>query len=114
MTPREKDLLDWIASYSAEKGYAPNFAEMVTAMGVNSKSRIFDLVTSLERQGFVRRTPHRSRSIEVVLRPTENALLRPRLVARLKATGHVVDDGEGDIIVATLEEFETILREVLG
>lgn len=114
MTPREKALLDWIASYSTEKGYAPNFAEMVTAMGVSSKSRIFDLVTSFERQGFVRRTPHRNRSIEVIARPTENAHLGPRILARLKAEDCFISDEDGEVFVCQADLFRRILREVLG
>lgn len=109
MTPREHDLLIWIGGFIAERGYSPSSEEMATAMGLASKSGVIRLIDSLEAQGFVRRRAHAQRSIEVV-----SSLLRHRLLARLKATGHVVDDGEGDIIVATLDEFETILREVLG
>lgn len=114
MTPREHDLLIWIGGFISEKGYSPSSEEMATAMGLASKSGVIRMIDSLEGQGFVRRRAHAQRSIEVVSSPVDAALLRHRLLARLRATGHVVDDGEGDIIVATLDEFETILREVLG
>lgn len=67
MTPRQKDLLEFIRSYSSESGgIAPSYDEMKNAIGVASKSGINRLVCGLEERGLIRRLKQRERSIVVV------------------------------------------------
>lgn len=67
MTPRQKDLLEFIRSYSSESGgIAPSYDEMKNAIGVASKSGINRLVCGLEERGLIRRLKQRERSIVVI------------------------------------------------
>ena len=44
----------------------PSFEEMKVALNLKSKSGIHRLITALEERGFLRRLPHRARSIELL------------------------------------------------
>lgn len=67
ITPRQKDLLDFIKGFYSENGYCASYDEMAAAWGVNSRSTIRRLVCGLEERGFITRIPNRARCIE----PTE-------------------------------------------
>lgn len=66
LTPRQKELLDYIRAYIDELGYSPSFDEMKAAVGLKSKSGIHRLLAALEERGFIRKLPHRARAIELV------------------------------------------------
>lgn len=67
LTPRQKELLDFIRRYTDEQGgISPSYEEMATYVGLQSKSGIHRLVLSLEERGFIRRLENRARSIVVV------------------------------------------------
>ena len=66
LTPRQKELLDFITGFTKATGYSPSFAEMMDGVAVTSKSMIWRLLTGLEERGYIRRLPHRARAIEIV------------------------------------------------
>ena len=66
MTPRQKQLLDYIRAYIAEHEYAPTFTEMRKAMGWRSNNIVFEVLRRLEAEGRIRRRPRAARSVEVV------------------------------------------------
>ena len=66
LTSRQRDLFDFIRSYSTEHGVSPSYDEMWDAIGLASKSRVHDLVVALEERGFIRRLPNRVRSIAIL------------------------------------------------
>ena len=65
MTPKEKQLKDFIALYWEENGYAPSFREMKDGIGCSSTSEIDRLVSGLEAGGHVQTIPGKKRSIKV-------------------------------------------------
>jgi SOS-response transcriptional repressor LexA len=66
LTRRMRALLEFIEAYSAEHGIAPSFDEMRAGIGLQSKSGIHRLVSSLAERGFIRRLPNRARAIETI------------------------------------------------
>lgn len=66
LTPQQRKLYDFIAACLRETGIAPSFAEMRDALGVNSTSRISELVHALEDRRYIRRLPHLARAIEIL------------------------------------------------
>ena len=62
LTPRMRELHDFIVSFEAEHGYSPSYDEMCDGIG-KARSNIHRLVTGLEKRGAVRRVPHAARSI---------------------------------------------------
>lgn len=65
MTPKQKELLDFIKSYSGRNGYCPSYDDMMKALGLRSKSGIHRMVYALKERGYVRLLPNRARSIEL-------------------------------------------------
>jgi len=72
LTPRQRQLLDFIQSYAARHGVPPSFDEMREALDLRSKSGVHRLISSLADRGFIRRLPYRARAIELV--PRRNAI----------------------------------------
>ena len=65
MTPKEKQLKDFIALYWEENGFAPSFEEMQLGIGSASKSEISRLVKGLVRCNQIEVTPYKNRSVRI-------------------------------------------------
>lgn len=68
LTRKQYDLLRYI-DIRLREGVTPSFDEMRSAMSIKSKSGIHRLVSGLEERGFIRRLPHRARTLEIVKLP---------------------------------------------
>ncbi len=68
LTKRQREILDYLASYIGEHGYAPSFEEIATAMKYASLATVHEHLSNLERKGVIRRSFNESRSIEVLSR----------------------------------------------
>lgn len=66
LTVRERAMLTLIEESHAEHGVAPSYQEMMEALLLSSLSRVSELVTALERKGYVRRHPGGYRNIELL------------------------------------------------
>ena len=70
LTERQIELLDIINTAIVSTGVCPSYDEMAAAMGYDSKGgATADKLAALERQGYIRRRPHRIRSIKVLRLP---------------------------------------------
>ena len=65
LTIKQKKLLDYIKSYYQDKDLFPTFDEMKDNLSIKSKSGIYKLLSSLEDKGYIRKTPHKARAIEL-------------------------------------------------
>ena len=65
LTIKQKRLLDYIKSYYQDRELFPTFDEMKDNLSIKSKSGIYKLLSSLEDKGFIRKTPHKARAIEL-------------------------------------------------
>lgn len=65
LTPRQKEVLDFIASYRDKNGYSPSFEEIASELELASLATVHKHVTSLEQKGYLRRRFNESRSLEV-------------------------------------------------
>jgi len=66
LPPRQKFLLTYIETFLTKRGYVPTLAEMAKALGVSSLQAVKDHLAALERKGYIRRSPGRSRAIELL------------------------------------------------
>ena len=79
MTPRQRDLLAFIASYqNANSGVSPSVDEMAAALGLAGKANVVRLLDVLQERGFIHRLKGRARAIEV-LRPATAGGVAPSL-----------------------------------
>jgi DNA-binding MarR family transcriptional regulator len=66
LTRRQADALRFIEKYQSDHGFAPSYAEICKALGLESKSGIHRIVSALEDRGYVARLPGRVRTIKVL------------------------------------------------
>ena len=66
LTKKQLELLIFLEKKITYSVIPPSFEEMKCALNLKSKSGIHRLITALEERGFLRRLPHRARSIEIL------------------------------------------------
>jgi repressor LexA len=66
LTKRQKEILDHIDGFIAERGYAPSFEEIAHHFGYSSLATVHEHLSNLERKGYIRKSYNESRSIELV------------------------------------------------
>src|SRR5262249_34224923 len=66
LTPRQREVYEYIRSFWEARGYAPTIAEIGKHLGLSSPATVHQLVSVLEREGLIRRIKHVSGGIEIV------------------------------------------------
>ena len=66
LTKKQLELLIFLEKKIIYSAIPPSFEEMKSALNLKSKSGIHRLISALEERGFLRRLPHRARSIEIL------------------------------------------------
>jgi repressor LexA len=61
-TPKQRQIYDYIRSYTIERGYAPSLMEIRDHMGLSAVSTVHEHLVNMESKGFVRREEHKARS----------------------------------------------------
>jgi len=60
MTPRQKNVYEFIEKFIAEKGYGPSYVEIKRAIGLRSKSGVHRMVHGLIERGVLKNLPGRT------------------------------------------------------
>jgi len=66
LTSRQRQVYEFIKDSIKEKGYPPSVREIGRALGLKSSSTVHGHLQRLERKGYIRRDPARSRAIEII------------------------------------------------
>jgi len=66
ITARQRRVLDYIRQYFEAHQEAPTIAEIGKEFGMSSSASVHHVVSTLEREGMIRRIPNVSRGIEIV------------------------------------------------
>ncbi|NOX35915.1 MAG: transcriptional repressor LexA [Calditrichaeota bacterium] len=66
LTPRQREVLEFIARYMTERGYAPSYQEIADAFGIASKQGVVRHLEALCRKGYIERDTTTARSIRIV------------------------------------------------
>lgn len=69
LTPKQRQVLDFIVSHIETDDVAPSLEEIARHLGFSSVSNAHQHVEALVRRGFLRRGANRSRDLEVIRRP---------------------------------------------
>src|SRR6266853_1837494 len=105
ITARQRRVLDYIEHYFDAHQEAPTIAEIGKEFGMSSSASAHHVVSTLEREGFIRRIPNVSRGIELVsdeqIRDNDVIVLQSKQVADNGQTVVALIDG-GD---ATVKRF---------
>ena len=73
LTGRQREVLDYLTSYSRDNGYMPSLRETGAHLGVNVNC-VAEHLKTLERKGAITRLASRSRAIKIVNDDTEKAI----------------------------------------
>lgn len=65
LTKRQKDLLDFLASFIEKHGYSPSYEEIAAGMALTSLATVHKHIHSLETKGYLKRGFNQSRSLEI-------------------------------------------------
>ncbi len=117
LTKRQKELLDYLAAYIEQHGYAPTLEEIGRNFALGSLATVHKHLQNLERKGHIRRLPNRSRALEVMPREGARATVQVPLLGRV-AAGIPLEPVEVPESVALPEEMlgrgETFALRVQG
>src|SRR5256712_11159219 len=69
VTPRQKEILEYLGRHIEKKGYAPTIEEIGEHFGLSSLATVHKHLTNLQEKGLIKRAWNRSRALELV--PTE-------------------------------------------
>ena len=116
LSPRQREVYEFIADYSRRHGEAPTLGEMLEHCGLQSKGSLRPILTVLEEHGLIRKRPFKSRGIDVVRWPVEEGQsARPvsgTLLTRTerKVHGYLAEYFEAHHLAPTYEEIQTHLN----
>ena len=65
LTDRQRTILEVIRTSVTTRGYPPSIREIGDAVGLTSTSSVAHQLRTLERKGYLRRDPNRSRAVDV-------------------------------------------------
>ena len=66
ITKRQKDVLDYIKKYVADKGYPPAIREICKGVNLSSPATVFVHMKNLEQMGYIKTTSNKFRTIEIL------------------------------------------------
>ncbi len=94
LTPRQKDVLDYLKYFLRRRGYAPSLEEIGRGLRLRSLATVHKHLRSLETKGYLRRNPGQYRSLELTpLRrgPEENGAGAQLVLAGRIAAGQPLE-----------------------
>jgi repressor LexA len=89
ISPRQREILGFIESQIADRGYPPSVREIGEAVGLTSPSTVHTHLNTLERLGFIRRDPTKPRAIEVRWDSNSGVAMERRPVRHVPLVGDV-------------------------
>ncbi len=106
ITRRQKEVIDFLSSFTTRNGYSPSYEEIAAGLGLNSLATVHKHVTNLQTKGLLQRAHNRSRSIDVIPQRAPRKIMdRLPLMGRI-AAGQPVE---------AIETAETIsLGDIIG
>ena len=86
LTAKQKLILDYLKSEIRRNGYPPTVREICDAVGLSSTSTVHAHLETLEKKGFIRRSPAKNRSTEIL---EENFYTNTRELVNVPIVGRV-------------------------
>jgi repressor LexA len=89
LSGKRLEILDFIDRTQRERGYPPSVREICEAVGLTSTSTVHAHLSTLQKQGFLRRDPTKPRAIEVRYDSSSGAALERRPARHIPLVGEV-------------------------
>ncbi|MEZ5175971.1 MAG: transcriptional repressor LexA [Acidimicrobiia bacterium] len=112
LTTRQREILDLITSTVADRGYPPSVREIGDAVGLRSPSTVHSHLSTLAKEGFIRRDPSKPRAIEVI-QPDAAIPIARAAVRDVPLVGNIAA-GSPIIAEEDIEEVYPLPTELVG
>ena len=109
ITAKQKEILEYIKSQILNKGYPPSVRDICAAVNLKSTSSVHAHLETLEKNGYIRRDPSKSRTIEII---DDNFNLARREVVNVPLVGQVAA-GQPLLAVENISSYFPIPSEYL-
>ena len=109
LSDRQRAILDFIREHVYAKGYPPAVREICEAVNLKSTSSVHSHLEALEKNGYIRRDPTKSRTIEII---DDNFNLSRREVVNIPLLGQVAA-GQPLLAVENITEYFPIPSEYM-
>ena len=93
LTPRQRQIWDFLVDYGDRHGYPPTVREIGEAVGLASPSTVHAHLANLERAGLLRRDPTKPRALELIGRERSGASLPTPETHVLPVLGQIAAGG---------------------
>jgi len=117
ITRRQKEVIDFLTTFTQKNGYSPSYEEMAQGLGLNSLATVHKHVTNLQNKGLLQRAHNRSRSIDVLApRSARKNSDRLPLMGRIAAGKPVeaIENAESISLSEIIGNREVFALEVCG
>ena len=106
LTKRQRDILNFIHTFSRKKGFQPSMREIGEQFGIKSTHGVHRHLQALQKKGYLKRPPGQGRALELVHFPPRKGSVEVPVVARVAA-------GEPLLAVENIEETLTVDRSIV-
>ena len=89
LTPKRRQILEYIESSLRDRGFPPSVREIGEAVGLASSSTVHAHLETLQRDGFLRRDPTKPRAIEVRWDASSGAVIAKQPARHVPLVGDV-------------------------
>jgi repressor LexA len=113
LTPRQRQILDFIDAQVRRRGYPPSVREIGHAVGLTSTSTVHAHLEALQEKGYLRRDPTKPRAIEVHYESASGAQLERRPARHVPLLGQVAA-GTGVLAAENVEEILPVPEDLTG
>jgi len=100
-TKKQKELLEFIEKFIAEKGYSPSYREVMNGLNYNSVATVSLHINNLIKRGHLLKRDHSARSLELA-NPSQTA----------KVTTNTVSDSEEKWLIKKIDHFFKQVEQV--
>lgn len=66
MTPRQREVFNFIRGFIAQKGYSPTYQEIADCNHIKTRSRVYIIIRSLIDQNYLSTKPKSKRQLQIV------------------------------------------------
>lgn len=113
LTARQQQILDLIHDTVATRGYPPSVREIGDAVGLSSPSTVHSHLSTLVREGYLRRDPSKPRAIEVLGVPDADGGMSRASVRDVPLVGRIAA-GSPILAEQDIEEIYPLPTDLVG
>lgn len=66
LTPKQKDILDFITSFTRSKGYSPSLEEVAKKIGLKAISTVHQHIEALNKKGYLKKEENQPRGVSLL------------------------------------------------